>query len=210
MKQRIISLIIIIISIFSGKNIYSLLAKEIAKTEIFAVRYYKRKTLILKAHRKVKKANWPYLKHYWKVFYNEKNKVIAETLFVRGRRIAYYSYKYLSDGRIVKKGYHWGGIRGRVYYDMGWKNHVLKRGYSYYNSRYAYEVYNKQKKLVYREYYINGRFYQFERYYFDNYGNHLKVVRSHKKHLRGSYYDYLHSGKPVLPYSTPRKSKENE
>ncbi len=205
MKQSII-LITLIITLFTPyKKIFSVVPKEIAKKEIFAVRYYKKKSLELKAHKKVPKSQWKYLKHYWRVFYNKSENVIAETLYVRGRRIAYWSYKYLADGRIIRKGFHWGGIRGGVYYDMGWKRYVLKRGFSYYSARFSYEVYNSDKKLVYREYYLKGRFDHFIRIYYDNYGNALRTVRSHKKHLRGAYFDYVYNGKGKLPHSKPGK-----
>ncbi len=205
MKQRIFISTLIFTLFQLNYYVYPVIPREIAKKEFFAVRYYKHNSLELKAYKKVNKADWPYLKHYWKVFYNKTGQVIAETLYVRGRRIAYWSYRYLKDNRIVRKGFHWGGIRGAVYYDMGWKRYVLKRGFSYYNSRYSYEVYNSSKKLVYKEYYIRGRFDHFIRIYYDRFGNKLRRVRSYKKHLRGAYYDYLRYGKGKIPHSALRR-----
>lgn len=186
--------------IFSLKS-FSVIPREIHKIEFYTKYSYKRRKLELKSYLKIDKKFWPYVRSYWKVFYNRANKVIAETLYVRGCRIAYWSYKYQRDGRIIKKGFHWGGIRGGVYYDMGWKRYRLKRGFSFYNSRFSYKVYDKAKKLIYEEFYIKGRFEHFVRYYYDSSGHFLRLIRSCEHHLRGSYYDYIYNGRPVYPHS---------
>ncbi len=185
---------------------FAVVPSEIKRVEYFSKYVFNRRSLTLKKALKIPRRNWPYMKHFWKVFYNKKNKVIAETLYIRGCRIAYWHYKYKQDGRIIKKGYHWGGILNRAYYDMGWRRHVLKRGFTYYNSRFSYKVYDSNKKLVYKEYYAKGRFNHFVRYYYDTYGNFLRSFRSYSRHLRGAYYDYAYNGRPVSPHSAVRNN----
>jgi hypothetical protein len=193
-------------------NLYSILfavvPTEIAKTDFFSIREYKNKSLELKRTLQISDNQWQYTNYYWKVHYNSSNKILCEKLYERGRLISYWSYLYQTDGRIIRKNFYWGGIRGAVYYDMGWKNSVLKRGFSFYNGRFKYEVYDSKKQLLYEEFYKDGQFDHFARYYYDSSSRFLRVIRSHHIHLRGRHYDYIYSGQNVKPYSIPRTAEE--
>lgn len=189
-------------------ELFAVLPQEIARTEYYSERDYRSKTLILKRFKQMPENYWQYVPHYWRVFYNASNQVIAETLFIRGNRVAYWSYHYQTDGRIVRKGFHWGGIRDGVYYDMNWGRYVLKRGFSYYNERFKYEVYDNRKRLIYEEFYNQGRFDHFARYYYDTFGHFLRIIRSTEYHLRGRHYDYVYSGRSVMPHSVPRTAEQ--
>ena len=183
MKKFAIVKLFIFFCVFS----YALIPSEIKSVKYFKEYTYKEKSLTPKKQIEINKSSWPYVHHYWKVFYNKKNKVIGEELFVRGLRIAYYSYKYTGKN-IIRRGYHWGGIRGRAYYDMGWKKSLLKRGFTYHNIRYAFDVYDNKKRLTYTEYYINSRFDHFVKYYYDYRGVLSKTIKGFSYPRRLKYY----------------------
>lgn len=199
---------LIVLLILTNTLSYSVHPDEISRTEFYSIREYRDKSLNIKNSIKINENNWQYLEYYWKVHFNSKNQVLAEKLYERGRLIAYWSYIYQTDGRIIRKGFHWGGIRDGVYYDMGWKDNVLKRGFSYYNERFKYEVYDKNKLLVYEEFYKDGRFDHFVRYYYDSDMKFIRIIRSYEKHLRGRYYDYIYYGTSRYPHSVPRRYEE--
>jgi len=179
----------------------AVIPEEISRVEFFKEYEYLEKSLIYSKKLKIGERDWIYCEYYWKVFFNKKNKILAEKLYYRGHLISYWSYLYQRDGRIIRKGFHWGGIRNSVYYNMGWQSYVLKRGFSYYNERFSYQVFNSKLKLVYEEFYKNGYFESFVRYFYDSYGNYLKKLWSAQYHQRGSNYDYIFTGRPVYPYS---------
>jgi hypothetical protein len=184
MRKSIITLIFI----FIYTIVYPVIPSEIKSVKYFKEYTYKEKSLIPKRQIQIDKTMWPYASHYWKVFYNSKNNAVGEELFVRGMRIAYYSYKYNLNGNIIRKGYHWGGIRDRAYYDMGHQGTVLKRGFVYHNLRHAFEVYDNKKRLIYTEYYINSSFEHFVRYYYDYRGVLSKTIRGYEYHRRIKYF----------------------
>ncbi|HCL57776.1 MAG TPA: hypothetical protein DHW82_12320 [Spirochaetia bacterium] len=87
---------------------------------------------------------------YWKVYY-QKDKIIGEELYEKGRLVYYYIYYYKKD-KIYQKGFFWHG----VYYDIKYfkaQEKYIKQGFFYKNYPETYKVYNSSGKLIYSYYY---------------------------------------------------------
>jgi hypothetical protein len=94
-----------------------------------------------------------FLPHYWKVYY-QKDKIVGEELFEKGRMTYYYVY-YYDKNKIYQKGFVWYGI----YLDIGvFKAHKkrIKQGWMYKNLPDCYRVFDATtQKLIYAYYYPN-------------------------------------------------------